>query len=115
MKEVGNSIAGLPDPELPDPDTGGRPFLSLPNPFSRAGKIAFRLEGAEPAPVTLQAFDVRGRLVRTFLRKQPLVPGEHAVEWDGADGYGHPLPYGMYFLRLTTPAGTEEVKVVLLR
>jgi hypothetical protein len=38
------------------------------------------------------------------------------VTWDGADAAGEPAPSGVYFVRLTGPAGLAAVeKAVLVR
>ena len=105
---------GIIDGEVPG-DTSPRPFLALPNPFNASGRISFRLEGEGLRPVSLQLFDLNGREIRRFYRKFLMEPGVYTVDWGGTDGYGLPLPSGVYFLRLETPDIKETVKVVVVR
>ena len=101
----------------PGGDGGGdaprRLFLALPNPFNASARISFELP--ERGQVSLRAFDLSGRMIKTFYRKQDLPAGVHGVVWDGRDDRGKRLSAGVYFLRLETPVGTESVKAVLLR
>lgn len=62
----------------------------------------------------LEIFDVRGRSVRTLLDRE-MTAGTHAAHWDGRDDGGNRLSSGVYFYRLTTPAGTKTRKMQLVR
>jgi hypothetical protein len=66
--------------------------------------------------VTLQLFDVGGRLVRTLVdeMQEPREEG-YLIEWDGADDSGRKLPSGVYFYRLRTGEVTRTRKLMLLR
>jgi hypothetical protein len=103
--------------EIDPGDAGGlsRPFLALPNPFSRSTKITFRLDGSTAEPVTLQVFDLGGRQRRELMHDASLEPGVHSVEWDGRDDLGVEMPVGVYFLKLTMGRTTDSVKITLLR
>ncbi len=74
--------------------------------------LRFRLQS--DAPVRLAVYDLRGRLV-SVLRDGVVAAGEHEFAWNGLDGGGRPLPSGVYFWRLATPAGSTARKMVLLR
>lgn len=65
---------------------------NFPNPFSRSTTITF---GSEGGLVTIQLFDVSGRLVKTVIN-QPMEKGKHSVTIN-RDG----LPAGTYFYKLT--------------
>jgi hypothetical protein len=85
---------------------------AYPNPFSGSTRIAFGL--ADAADVSLEVYDVSGRLVRV------LVDGNrdartHEVEWDGKDARGDRVSSGVYFYRLTAGQSTHIRKAVLLR
>ncbi|NNF06535.1 MAG: hypothetical protein HKN21_07220, partial [Candidatus Eisenbacteria bacterium] len=108
------STTGIDDREEPGDGTTLRPFLALPNPFSASGKISFKLTG-EKQPVSLQLFDLRGREIKRFFRKRLLEPGVHDIYWKRDNGYGVPLPSGVYFLRLSTEDFEDKVKVVIMR
>jgi len=57
-------------------------------------------------------YDTRGRLVR---RVWSGAGGRNECCWDGLDESGARAASGVYFVRLESPAGTDEKKLVLLR
>jgi flagellar hook assembly protein FlgD len=59
-------------------------------------------------------YDVTGRLVR-ILADGVAEAGEHHVAWDGKDAHGRTVSSGLYFCRLTTPAGALQHKMMVLR
>lgn len=65
---------------------------NYPNPFSRNTTITF---GSDGGMVTIQMFDVNGRLVKNILQ-QNMAKGRHQVTISRGD-----LPPGQYFYRLT--------------
>jgi len=84
-----------------------RPLSLLPgapNPFRGATTLSFTLR--RPEPVTLDVYDVQGRLVARLLDATPRDAGHHRVRWAPAAGAG------VYFVRLATPDGTASRKVV---
>lgn len=60
-------------------------------------------------PVRLEVFDVYGRRVRS--EELGSGPGAADIEWDGTDAAGHPVPAGVYFLRIVLRADREEFPV----
>jgi len=87
-------------------------FQNRPNPFSAATVLRFQVP--QRVRVTLKAYDVVGRLVRTLLDEYR-DPGVHALVWDGADNEGHPVMSGLYFYRFDIPGYTESRRMVLVR
>lgn len=85
---------------------------NVPNPARGATSISFGLP--ESAPVSLQVFDVAGRLVRTLTDRR-LGPGTHSVAWDALDRGGRPVPAGVYYYRLSTPEETRTKRLTLVR
>ena len=91
-----------------------------PNPFNPSTRINYFL--SIPSELTLNIFDLRGRLVRTLIEGE-VSAGDHAIVWDGLDGRGQPTSAGMYFYRLSmetsrsqlTPGNTITRKMILLR
>ena len=79
----------------------------FPNPFSKRATVSFSLPS--PGRVTLKAYDLQGRLIRTIL-DEDRVGGYYKAEWDARG-----VPPGIYFLRLTAPQGSLTRKVVLTR
>ena len=78
-----------------------------PNPFSQSTKVAFVTQ--QPGPVTLDAFDLQGRLV-TAIFNGSLPSGRHEQTWVAPS-----LAPGIYVLRLVTPAGVKTSKIALMR
>lgn len=78
-----------------------------PNPFNSSTTITFRLD--KPYIAKVAVFDALGRQVAT-LRNGPAQAGEHKISFDGAD-----LSSGIYFVRLTTGAGSTMAKMILLK
>lgn len=107
-------------PETPRP--GQKPLIHLqqnmPNPFNPVTAIRWTVEATGSAngllPVRLEVFAPTGRLVRMLLDR-PMPVGDFEVLWDGNDSGGTPAASGVYYYRLTTPAGTESRKMVLVR
>jgi flagellar hook assembly protein FlgD len=67
-----------------------------------------------PADVSLDVFDVGGRLVRRVHRGW-LAAGPHQFEWDGSRGNGRTVPGGVYFVKLTGPASRAGTRVLRLK
>jgi len=85
---------------------------NVPNPARGSTRISFALPVS--APVSLQVFDVAGRLVRTLTDRR-LEPGTPTVAWDAMDPAGHPVPAGVYYYRLSTPDQTRTKTLTLIR
>jgi hypothetical protein len=86
---------------------------SHPNPFSPWTRIHYTLE--RTADVELRVLDVRGRVVRSFVRGQAQAAGDYTYTWRGRDDGGRDLASGVYFVELR--AGEERMtrKTTLLR
>ena len=83
-----------------------------PNPFNPQTAIKFSLEQA--GPVSLQVFDVNGRVVKT-LADGRLNAGGHEVIWNGQDESGSSLASGVYFYRLQAEGRTMSRRMVLIK
>ena len=68
--------------------------------------VLYRLPA--PMPVSLDVFDVRGRLVVTAFRNAPHAAGDHRWQWDGKTPGA-----GVYFVQLRTPRDGRAVRAVL--
>lgn len=106
-----------------DPDTVNSPEFThadspsdfklisiFPNPFNSTTTIGYSLPKA--SPISLQVFDVNGRLVATLV--DGVMPaGRHSVVWDAGEEIGA----GFYFVRLKDEGGGMGGmrKVVLLK
>ncbi len=97
-------------------DKGGNPAeaglkLAGANPATRSV-----LEYSLPAParVSLQVFDVNGRLVRTLV-DQDAAAGEFRAQWDGRTEDGGRARTGLYFARLATDGKVVETRKITLQ
>lgn len=85
---------------------------NYPNPFNPSTVIRYGL--ARRGWVTLQVFDVHGRLVR-LLENGERASGPHDLRWDGMTDAGARATTGVYFYRLTVPDVTYTRRMVLLK
>ncbi|MCK5842661.1 MAG: T9SS type A sorting domain-containing protein, partial [Candidatus Sabulitectum sp.] len=58
---------------------------------------------------TVQVFDLSGRAVDTLVNEE-VAAGNHSVSWTPEN-----ISSGVYFVRLTTPAGTVSTQAMVLR
>ncbi|MCP4546302.1 MAG: T9SS type A sorting domain-containing protein [bacterium] len=98
-----------PEAETPAIHALGQNF---PNPFNPVTTINYDLHHG--STVTLEVFDVTGRLVKTLV--DGVVPaGRHGVEWDGTDRRNRQVGSGLYLYRLRTDSYTETKSMVLMK
>ena len=84
----------------------------MPNPFNP--QVTLRWNQPVAGPVELAIYDTRGRLVRRLATgNHPAGPG--FANWDGRDQAGHGMAAGIYLARLKTSAGSELLKLTLVR
>ncbi|HEY5134041.1 MAG TPA: T9SS type A sorting domain-containing protein, partial [Candidatus Krumholzibacteriaceae bacterium] len=83
---------------------------NFPNPFNPVTTLTFDV--AQAGSVTIQVYDVSGRLLATLLNARVEV-GRHRVEWNGKNANGSLVPSGIYFYRMKT-AGYEATKKMIL-
>jgi hypothetical protein len=85
---------------------------NVPNPFNPSTTIHYELP--TDADVTVQIFDVSGRLVRTLVQSRQIA-GSRSVLWDGRDNRGQLATSGVYFVRLRTRDFAQTRKMVLIK
>jgi hypothetical protein len=83
---------------------------NFPNPFNPSTTLAFDV--AQAGNVTIQVYDVSGRLVATLLNAHKEI-GRHRVDWNGKNASGSLVPSGIYFYRMRA-AGFEVTKKMIL-
>jgi len=83
-----------------------------PNPFTDAALISF--SAPRSASVSIDVYDVNGRLVQTVLSGQ-VDAGAHQVTWDGRDSAGSKVARGVYFCRMNAGEFSATEKMVLLQ
>ena len=87
-------------------------ITAFPNPFNNSTHVAFELSRSER--VSLQIYDLRGRLVRT-LEERTFGEGRHEVYWDGTNDAGATVASGPYFVRMLAGDRTGFSKILLLK
>jgi len=95
------------------PGIGQVTVAAHPNPFNPQTTIAFELPRA--MEVSLDIFDLQGRLVRSLLDESPFATGGHKQVWDGRDGEGRATASGVYFYRFTAGDQKRVGKLTLLK
>jgi hypothetical protein len=99
-------------PVLADHRTVCRLLAPWPNPCNPRATIAFSLEQLSPVQVAI--YDLAGRRV-DVLAERTFAAGKHVLTWRGEDGRGHPLPTGLYLVRLATGRYVSTRKLLLQR
>jgi len=109
-EELGADVEGYESrPEVP---TVFRLAQNVPNPFNPKTVVAY--EVPQSSEVTIQVYDVTGRLVRTLV-DGAVQPGRYAVEWDGVSDSGESVGSGVYFCVMETPEYHATHKMMLLK
>ena len=92
-----NAVQSLP--------TSNISSTAYPNPLTTSTTINYTLP--ERDNVTVEVFDILGRKIQT-LANEVMDAGPHSVVFNGEN-----LPLGMYTVKITSGASSEEMKVVL--
>lgn len=96
--------------------TAARLSLPRPNPFPGSGtsaSVSIPFFVSSRQRVILEAYDLRGRKVRSLVdRVYSPRAAEHVEFWDLRDDQGATLASGIYFVRMKTDAPYEEVRRV---
>jgi len=92
----------------------GKPFglTNQPNPFNDFTIIQYQLP--ESGPVTLEIYDIRGKLVRVLLNEHQQA-GNHSMQWNGMTDHGVKASPGLYFLRMQSGNSAETEKLMMIR
>jgi hypothetical protein len=89
-----------------------RLYQNHPNPFNPTTRIEYALRST--VQVTLNVFDVQGRMVRRLVNEVK-GPGLYTAEWDGRNGDGQLVSTGVYFYRMSAGSFVETRKMVMLK
>jgi hypothetical protein len=73
-----------------------------------------RLSVNKVSPLSLEVFDVSGRMVTTLMKGQVSL-GVHEITWNGRDAGGRKCNPGVYFVRLESPEISKNLKILRLR
>ncbi len=85
---------------------------NYPNPFNQSTTVVYSLPFASDVQLTL--YSILGREIATLVQKNQAA-GTYAIQFDGADANGLPLPSGVYLLRLSTKGFDKMIKIAILR
>ncbi len=84
-----------------------------PNPTSSTTMLGYTMPTA--GRVTIAIHDISGRLVRELAAGVEATAGTHEMAWDGTNADGTRVPAGTYFYRVTTPMGTAQKQLRVVR
>ncbi len=85
---------------------------AAPNPFNPTTRLAYSVP--EAAAVSIVAYDVTGRAVRTLVDGDRQ-PGWLSVVWDGRDDAGREVASGIYIVRMTAGEFVGVRRLALVR
>jgi len=86
---------------------------AYPNPFNPVTRIAYSVR--EAGPVSIEVYNVAGRVVRTLLDTEVDAGSRGYVTWDGRSDGGEKCASGVYFYRIAAPGFTESRKMIMLK
>ena len=86
---------------------------NFPNPFNPTTRIRYQLP--EQSNVTIQIYDIMGRIVRTLVTNQNELAGFHQLTWDATNNNGDPVSAGMYLYVIQAGDFRDTKKMVLLK
>lgn len=84
-------------------------YQNYPNPFNPSTTITFELP--TDGFVTINIYDLTGRLVRTLMNEQQLA-GIHSIQWNGTDDAGQKIAAGIYLYQIEFTNATGEAMVL---
>jgi len=88
--------------------------LSNPAPNPLAGSTTFTYSLPAIGDVSLDVFDLSGRLVTNIASGEKL-GGTHSVQWSGIDSNGEPVPGGIYLIRFTAAGESMTRSCIVIR
>jgi hypothetical protein len=86
---------------------------NVPNPFNPHTKITFDL--MDRRRVSLQVYDLNGRMIRRLLNEVSFSAGPHEEFWNGRDDAGRQVASGTYLYRLSAGDFHETKRMVLVK
>jgi len=110
---TGEGFAGADHVRVMDSAGTHAGVVVTPNPLNPAGVLTFSTTKA--GPVTIEVFDLRGRLVQVLVDARTFLAGSHEVWIDGRGRAGQPLSSGVYFYRVDSLDGTMTGRFAILK
>ena len=87
--------------------------FASPNPFSSSVQISYNLD--LESSVTVQVFDVHGRLVSQVQNNTYTESGFHQLTWNGTNQIGAAVDSGIYFIVLSSESFSASARMVCVR
>jgi hypothetical protein len=112
IRQLGRLTSGTGESPAVEVPAEFRLGQNFPNPFNPATTIPFSL--ARQGKSELKIFNTLGQTVRAF-DLSAYGPGSYALDWNGTNGSGLPVPSGLYFYRLTTSDESAVARMLLLK
>jgi hypothetical protein len=107
---AGSAQVGAPAGVQPRTEVKSLSLTATPNPTTGATAVSYALH--KDGSVGLVVYSAQGRLVRTLVDRHQIA-GRYDVTWDRRTNEGLETASGVYFCRLSTPAGKRMMKIVL--
>jgi thermitase len=76
--------------------------------------VQFTLDINQMVYVTLEIYDITGRLVTSLLQNE-ITPGTFSLYWNGKDMRGRNVSNGIYYMRLDADGSVIQKKIVMVR
>ena len=86
---------------------------NFPNPFNPVTQIRYQLP--EESVVTIQIYDIMGRVVRSLVSNEKELTGYHQVTWNGTNNHGDGVSAGMYLYVIQAGKFRDTRKMVLMK
>ena len=86
---------------------------NYPNPFNSTTNIMYNLR--EKSQVTVEVYDILGRLIRVLINNQIQNPGVHKLMWDGKNSNSDYTSSGIYIYRIKANDFSDSKMMVMLK
>lgn len=111
---MGCTISGVPDDDIPQPETMLVTGLNgnYPNPFNPSTTIKYNVRTA--GMISISVYDIAGRLVNRLL--DGVSPaGSHEIQWQGTDHNNRSCATGVYFVQLKAGLVQDTSRLSLIK
>ena len=92
-------------------------LVIYPNPFNSTTTIQLTIP--EQKEISIQIYDILGRLIKTVLNNSFIEPGQHRYYWDGKNDAGSTVSTGIYlckiFINQNNSNEVKSLKLILLK
>src|SRR6185295_759603 len=87
-------------------------LVASPNPMNP--ETVLRFTTTQSGPVSVRVFDIAGRLVKT-LHEGTMPAGLNQIRWDGSTNNGNRVATGVYFVKMKSIDGDQNLRVTVLK